>query len=316
MSKRLRRGRLPDPARGCRKRDRCHTRASPSPLRQSLADRTSVEHPCPTTPPFLPRTCPCTPSSPRSRPASSSAAPGDPVRVPVRIRRPPPSAGAPDRADWLRATSPTASPPAGPDGAALRGESAANVAIVTSYNDMLSAHAAVRALPPQLKTKARSGRRRRAGRGRRARHVRRHHAGPCRHGTSAVQPRHRRHVRRRSRSRTTCSTRALMLGVCDKIVPGLLIGALAFGHLPTVFVPAGPMPSGLPNAEKSHSPRSARRGQGRPRGVAGGRGRAYHSPGTCTFYGTANSNQWSSRRWACTCRARASSTPAARCARR
>ena len=84
---------------------------------------------------------------------------------------------------------------------------------------------------------------------------------------------------------------ALMLGVCDKIVPGLLIGALHFGHLPTVFVPAGPMSSGLSNNDKAKV---------RERHAAGEVGRdvllkaesaAYHGPGTCTFYGTANSNQ-------------------------
>ena len=95
-----------------------------------------------------------------------------------------------------------------------------------------------------------------------------------------------------SRSRTTCSTAPLVLGVCDKIVPGLLIGALSFGQLPTVLVPAGPMPSGLPNAEKSRRSASCT-----PRGEVGrdelleAESRSYHSPGTCTFYGTANSNQ-------------------------
>ena len=84
---------------------------------------------------------------------------------------------------------------------------------------------------------------------------------------------------------------ALMLGVCDKIVPGLLIGALSFGHLPTVFVPAGPMASGLPNGEKAADPPAVRRGQGRPRRAARGRGRVVPLAGTCTFYGTANSNQ-------------------------
>ena len=69
-----------------------------------------------------------------------------------------------------------------------------------------------------------------------------------------------------------------MLGVCDKIVPGLLIGALSFGHLPTVFVPAGPMPCGLPNAEKSRIRQLLRRGQGRPRGAAGGRARRPTTP--------------------------------------
>jgi phosphogluconate dehydratase len=84
---------------------------------------------------------------------------------------------------------------------------------------------------------------------------------------------------------------ALMLGVCDKIVPGLLIGALHFGHLPTVFVPAGPMTSGLPNNEKAKVREKAAQGLvGRPELLAA-ESAAYHSEGTCTFYGTANSNQ-------------------------
>ncbi len=84
---------------------------------------------------------------------------------------------------------------------------------------------------------------------------------------------------------------ALMLGVCDKIVPGLLIGALAFGHLPMVFVPAGPMPSGLSNAEKSGCASSTRRARPAAMSCSRPRWKAYHGPGTCTFYGTANSNQ-------------------------
>ncbi len=84
---------------------------------------------------------------------------------------------------------------------------------------------------------------------------------------------------------------ALMLGVCDKIVPGLLIGALQFGHLPTVFVPAGPMTSGLSNNEKSKVREQAAQGLvGRPE-LLEAESKAYHGEGTCTFYGTANSNQ-------------------------
>ena len=84
---------------------------------------------------------------------------------------------------------------------------------------------------------------------------------------------------------------ALMLGVCDKIVPGLLIGALSFGHLPTLFVPAGPMTSGLSNALKSKVRQQYATGEiGRDELLAA-EAAAYHGPGTCTFYGTANSNQ-------------------------
>ena len=84
---------------------------------------------------------------------------------------------------------------------------------------------------------------------------------------------------------------ALCLGVCDKIVPGLLIGALPFGHLPTMFVPAGPMPSGLSNDEKAKIRQLYAEGKVEPRRAAASRGAAYHAPGTCTFYGTANTNQ-------------------------
>ena len=82
-----------------------------------------------------------------------------------------------------------------------------------------------------------------------------------------------------------------MLGVCDKIVPGLLIGALRFGHLPVAFVPAGPMASGLSNEEKSRIRQQHAAGEVDEGALFDAECRAYHSPGTCTFYGTANSNQ-------------------------
>ena len=84
---------------------------------------------------------------------------------------------------------------------------------------------------------------------------------------------------------------ALMLGVCDKIVPGLLIGALHFGHIPTVFVPAGPMPSGLSNTAKARVREQAAQGLVGRAELLQAEQAAYHAPGTCTFYGTANSNQ-------------------------
>ncbi|WFL78149.1 phosphogluconate dehydratase [Altererythrobacter arenosus] len=81
------------------------------------------------------------------------------------------------------------------------------------------------------------------------------------------------------------------LGICDKIVPGLVIGALRFGHLPCVFVPSGPMPSGIANKEKQRTRQLYAEGKvGRDELLASEMG-SYHSPGTCTFYGTANSNQ-------------------------
>ena len=83
----------------------------------------------------------------------------------------------------------------------------------------------------------------------------------------------------------------LCLGVCDKIVPGLLIGALAFGHLPTIFVPAGPMPSGWPTRRRRASASCLPRARSAARRCLQSEADSYHSAGTCTFYGTANSNQ-------------------------
>ncbi|HEY1058205.1 MAG TPA: phosphogluconate dehydratase [Limnobacter sp.] len=83
----------------------------------------------------------------------------------------------------------------------------------------------------------------------------------------------------------------ILLGVCDKIAPGLLMGALAFGHLPFVFIPAGPMETGLSNPEKARIRQLAAEGKAGKDELLQAEERAYHSPGTCTFYGTANSNQ-------------------------
>lgn len=83
----------------------------------------------------------------------------------------------------------------------------------------------------------------------------------------------------------------LALGICDKIVPGLLMGALSFGYLPTLFVPAGPMQSGLPNKEKQRIRQLYAEGKVGREELLQAESASYHSPGTCTFYGTANSNQ-------------------------
>ena len=84
---------------------------------------------------------------------------------------------------------------------------------------------------------------------------------------------------------------ALLLGICDKIVPGLLIGALSFGHLPMLFVPAGPMKSGIPNKEKARIRQQFAQGKVDRAQLLEAEAQSYHSAGTCTFYGTANSNQ-------------------------
>jgi phosphogluconate dehydratase len=84
---------------------------------------------------------------------------------------------------------------------------------------------------------------------------------------------------------------ALYLGVCDKIVPGLLIGALHFGHLPAVFVPAGPMTTGMSNKDKARIRQLYAQGKATREELLEGEAQSYHGAGTCTFYGTANSNQ-------------------------
>ncbi|MBM3186778.1 MAG: dihydroxy-acid dehydratase, partial [Bacteroidetes bacterium] len=83
----------------------------------------------------------------------------------------------------------------------------------------------------------------------------------------------------------------IYLGICDKIIPGLMIGALRFGHLPTIFAPGGPMPSGISNDEKARIRQEFAEGKIGRTELLKGESDSYHSPGTCTFYGTANSNQ-------------------------
>jgi phosphogluconate dehydratase len=169
-------------------------------------------------------------------------------------------------------------------------QKAPNVAIVTAYNDVLSAHAPFASYPGILKDEARK------------------------HGATAqvaggvpamcdgvTQGAPGMELSLFSRDAIAQGTAialshdmfdaALMLGVCDKIVPGLLIGALHFGHLPTVFVPAGPMTSGLSNGEKAKVREQAAQGLVGRKELLAAESAAYHGEGTCTFYGTANSNQ-------------------------
>jgi phosphogluconate dehydratase len=82
-----------------------------------------------------------------------------------------------------------------------------------------------------------------------------------------------------------------MLGICDKIVPGLMMGALRFGHLPMIFVPGGPMPSGISNKQKADVRQRYAEGKASREELLESEMKSYHSPGTCTFYGTANTNQ-------------------------
>ena len=165
-----------------------------------------------------------------------------------------------------------------------------NIGIVTAYNDMLSAHTPLQSYPALIKDEARKhGATAQVAGGVPAM------CDGVTQGTSGME------LSLFSRDVIAMGTAvalshdmfdaALMLGVCDKIVPGLLIGALQFGHLPMVFVPAGPMPSGLPNKEKAHIRELAAQGLIGREALLEGELKSYHSPGTCTFYGTANSNQ-------------------------
>lgn len=169
-------------------------------------------------------------------------------------------------------------------------ERAPNLAIVNSYNDMLSAHAPYGGFPNVIKDEAR----RHGATAQVASGVPAMCDGVTQ-GTAGME------LSLFSRDVIAMATAvglshdvfdgALMLGICDKIVPGLLIGALHFGHLPTVFVPGGPMPSGLSNSDKAKVRELAAQGLVGRAELLEAEQQAYHSPGTCTFYGTANSNQ-------------------------
>jgi phosphogluconate dehydratase len=176
------------------------------------------------------------------------------------------------------------------DKAKLAGSKALNLGIVTSYNDMLSAHQPYQFYPDIIKDAARSiGATAQVAGGVPA---------MC-DGVTQGQP--GMDLSLFSRDVIAMATAialshnmfdaAVFLGICDKIVPGLLIGALTFGHLPAVFVPAGPMPSGMPNDEKSRVRQLYMEGKVGRAELLEAEAKSYHSPGTCTFYGTANSNQ-------------------------
>lgn len=179
---------------------------------------------------------------------------------------------------------------AGSDKLELRAAVKPNVAIVTSYNDMLSAHQPFETYPAQLK-----------GAVREAGGVAQVAGGVPAMCDGITQGRAGMELSLYSRDVIAMAAAvglshdmfdaALMLGVCDKIVPGLVIGALAFGHLPTVFVPAGPMASGLSNALKSKVRQDYAQGLVGREELLDAEAAAYHGAGTCTFYGTANSNQ-------------------------
>jgi len=179
---------------------------------------------------------------------------------------------------------------AGEDKLAIRSGKAMNIGIVTAFNDMLSAHQPYYRYPEQMKVFARE-----VG-------VTAQVAGGVPAMCDGVtQGQAGMELSLFSRDTIALSTAialshgmfegTALLGICDKIVPGLLIGALRFGHLPTIFIPSGPMPSGLPNKEKVRIREAYAAGEATEEDLLEGESASYHSAGTCTFYGTANSNQ-------------------------
>ncbi len=176
------------------------------------------------------------------------------------------------------------------DKEALRRMVKPNVAIVSSYNDMLSAHKPFEDYPAQLKQAVLE-----------AGGIAQFAGGVPAMCDGITQGREGMQLSLFSRDVIAMSTAialshdmfdaALLLGVCDKIVPGMLIGALGFGHLPAIFVPAGPMTSGLPNGEKARIRQLYAEGKVDREALLDAEAASYHGRGTCTFYGTANSNQ-------------------------
>jgi len=176
------------------------------------------------------------------------------------------------------------------DKQALQRGRAPNLGIVTAYNDMLSAHQPFETYPELIKETARTlGATAQVASG-----VPAMCDGVTQGRIGMELSLFSRDVIAQSTAIALCHDvfdAALCLGVCDKIVPGLLIGALAFGHLPVVFVPAGPMPSGIPNKKKAEVRERYAAGQATREELLAAESDSYHAPGTCTFYGTANSNQ-------------------------
>ncbi|MGS1094948.1 phosphogluconate dehydratase [Aquamicrobium terrae] len=173
---------------------------------------------------------------------------------------------------------------------ALSGDTVPNLGIVTAYNDMLSAHQPFETFPALIKQAAREA----GGIAQVAGGV----PAMC-DGVTQGMPGMELSLFSRDVIAMAAAVglshnmfdAAVFLGVCDKIVPGLVIAALTFGHLPAVFVPAGPMTSGLPNDEKARVRQLYAEGKCGRAELLEAESKSYHGPGTCTFYGTANSNQ-------------------------
>ncbi|WP_447747327.1 phosphogluconate dehydratase [Pseudomonas nicosulfuronedens] len=176
------------------------------------------------------------------------------------------------------------------DKQALRLMNQANVAIVSAYNDMLSAHQPLERFPQLIKDALRQ-----------IGSVGQFAGGVPAMCDGVTQGEPGMELSLASRDVIAMGTAialshnmfdaALCLGVCDKIVPGLLIGSLRFGHLPVVFVPAGPMPTGISNKEKAAVRQLFAEGKATREELLTSEMASYHAPGTCTFYGTANTNQ-------------------------
>jgi phosphogluconate dehydratase len=176
------------------------------------------------------------------------------------------------------------------DKAELRADVVPNLAIVTAYNDMLSAHQPYETFPAIIKQAARE-----------AGGVAQVAGGVPAMCDGVTQGRAGMELSLFSRDVIALSASialshdmfdaAVFLGVCDKIVPGLIIAAQAYGHLPAVFVPAGPMPSGISNDQKAKVRQLYAEGKVSRADLLDAEAASYHAPGTCTFYGTANSNQ-------------------------
>jgi phosphogluconate dehydratase len=178
----------------------------------------------------------------------------------------------------------------GHDKAMLKDQVVPNIGIITAYNDMLSAHQPYEGFPEIIRAAARE-----------AGAVAQVAGGVPAMCDGVTQGRLGMELSLFSRDVIAMAAAiglshdmfdaALYLGICDKIVPGLVIGALAFGHLPAVFVPSGPMPSGISNDEKARVRGLYAEGKVGRAELLESESASYHSPGTCTFYGTANSNQ-------------------------
>ncbi|MBC01413.1 MAG: phosphogluconate dehydratase [Rhodobacteraceae bacterium] len=172
----------------------------------------------------------------------------------------------------------------------LAGDVVPNLGIITAYNDMLSAHQPFERFPELIREAARE-----------AGAVAQVAGGVPAMCDGVTQGQTGMELSLFSRDVIAMATAvglshqmfdaAVYLGICDKIVPGLMIAALSFGHLPAVFLPAGPMPSGLPNDEKAKTRQLYAEGKIGRAELLESESKSYHSPGTCTFYGTANSNQ-------------------------